>query len=930
MARHRSRIVWACVIATVFLGSVVSASDLEPPATPRLAPMPADFIAYQQAGRPLTTSRDGWPLGLIPSPVDLSHLTGQRIFQDRAKAAPPTSFDLRTLGRVPPIRNQNPCGTCWAFATSASIETTLLPGETLDISENNFKNTAGFDPDGCTGGGNHWMALAYLTRWSGPVAEADDPYNPYSDYSPPGLAPRKHIQETVIIPDRSGPLDNANIKQAVMDIGGVYTAMYWSDAAFNTTTDAYYFSGKAYPNHAVTIIGWNDAYDRNNFKTVPPGDGAFLIRNSWGTAFGDNGYFYISYYDANVATSLNVYTGIESVTNYSACYQYDPLGLTQMFGYFSTTAWAANIFTADASENLAAVSFYALSAGTTYDAYVYTNVGASPTSGTQAAHLQGTLANPGYYTLPLPSSVAVTAGTKFSVVIRVNTPGYNYPLALEMPVAGYSTTATANPGESFTSSTGTTWTDITTSYPNTNVCIKAFTASDEPPPPEHASLIAGHVASDATWWTRLTVVNTGLVTTDVDFLAFNEPGALVETWTLRNLAPNALFTCDVSTIFSSQALAQGLWVQMNHESELAGTLEFGTRDGTSYVTVPMFAAGSDEMIFPFVVQNDIYYTGITLINVGDAPATVWLDAYDENGNFLSRHTQYIGVSAKYVRLLASIFDGITPSLIRFITVTSSQPLVGFEIFGSFIDLGLAGMPAVYLGDSAKSAPAEGDRLSPTANYTVYYNSVPYPENFYTGITFSNLSTQPVNVLIELFDFSGTRLVQRYWPAAILPLQQITREIWVACGLAEADPDAAYMKVSATQPLLGFELSMRATGDPRDYLFDGLPGVHAGATELIFPVVKIGTAWDINLLGFVNTADVQTAFTVHYYSSNGSYLGYYANTIPARGKFLGYIDPTDPGSASIAWLLVESAQPIVGDLLFITEDWTRMSAYVGIP
>ncbi len=316
--------------------------------------------------------------------------------------------------------------------------------------------------------------------------------------------------------------------------------------------------------------------------------------------------------------------------------------------------------------------------------------------------------------------------------------------------------------------------------------------------------------------------------------------------------------------------------------------------------------------------------------MGDAPATVWLDAYDENGNFLSRHTQYIDVSAKYVRLLASIFDGITPSLIRFITVTSNQPLVGFEIFGSFIDLGLAGMPAVYLGDSAQSAPAEGDDPSKTATYTVFYNSVPYPEDFYTGVTFSNLSAQPVSVLIELFDFSGNRIVQRNWPSAILPLQQITREIWVACGLAEAEPDAAYMKVSATQPLMGFELSMRATGNPRDYLFDGLPGVYAGATELVFPVVKIGTSWDINLLGFVNTANVQTAFTVHYYSSTGSYLGYYANTIPARGKFLGYIDPADPDSANIAWLLVESTQPIVGDLLFITEDWTRMSAYVGIP
>lgn len=930
MTIHRIRVLWAVAFITAFLAGMIPAGDLEPPARHQLAPLPADFIAFQQADPPQSVSRDGWPLGLIPLPIDLSHLTGQQIFQDRAKMAPPASYDLRTQGRLTPIRNQNPCGTCWAFSTLACIESALLPGETWDFSENNIKNTAGFDPDGCLGGGNHLMALAYLVRWSGPIAEADDPYNPYSSYSPPGLLPRKHIQDAILIPDRSGPLDNANIKQAVMDIGGVYTSMYWSDAAFNPATNAYYSSDKAVSNHAVTIVGWNDSYSRNNFATVPPGDGAFIIRNSWGTAFGDNGYFHISYYDANVGTSLCVYTGIDAVTNYTGCYQYDPLGATQMLGYGSTSGWAANIFTATASEKLAAVSFYALSAGTTYDVYVYTDVGATPTSGTEAAHLQGTMANPGYFTLALPSLISLTSGSKFSVVVRITTPGYTFPLAIESPAAGYSSAATANAGESFTSTTGTTWWDITDTRPNTNVCIKAFTTPNDTPPPDEASLIAGHVASDATWWTRLTVVNTGLVTTDVDFVAFNESGALVETWTLNDLAPDALFTCDVAEIFSPQALAQGLWVRINHESQLAGTLEFGTRDGASYVTVPMFAAGSDELIFPFVVQNDIYYTGITLINVGDTTATVWLDAYDENGNFLSRQTQFIDVSAKYVRLMASIFSGITPSTIRFIKVMATQPLVGFELFGSFFDLGLAGMPAVYLGDSAKSAPAEGDSLSPTANYTVYYNSVPYPENFYTGITFSNLSTQPVNVLIELFDFSGTRLVQRYWPAAILPLQQITREIWVACGLAEADPDAAYMKVSATQPLLGFELSMRATGDPRDYLFDGLPGVHAGATDLVFPVVKIGTAWDINLLGFVNTAAVQTAFTVHYYSSNGSYLGYYANTIPARGKFLGYIDPTDPGSASIAWLLVESAQPIVGDLLFITEDWTRMSAYVGIP
>ncbi len=95
------------------------------------------------------------------------------------------------------------------------------------------------------------------------------------------------------------------------------------------------------------------------------------------------------------------------------------------------------------------------------------------------------------------------------------------------------------------------------------------------------------------------------------------------------------------------------------------------------------------------------------------------------------------------------------------------------------------------------------------------------------------------------------------------------------------------------------------------------------------MVKIGAAWDIDLIGLVNTADTQTAFTIHYFASSGSYLGSYSDVIPARGKFSGYIDPADPGAASIAWLLVQAGQPIVGDLMFIANDWTRMSAYLGI-
>ena len=61
----------------------------------------------------------------------------------------------------------------------------------------------------------------------------------------------------------------------------------------------------------------------------PPGNGAFIVRNSWGTGWGDAGYFYVSYYDTNFGYGENaVFDDAEPTSNYNAIYQYDPLGWT--------------------------------------------------------------------------------------------------------------------------------------------------------------------------------------------------------------------------------------------------------------------------------------------------------------------------------------------------------------------------------------------------------------------------------------------------------------------------------------------------------------------------------------------------------------------------------------------------------------------------
>ena len=87
----------------------------------------------------------------------------------------------------------------------------------------------------------------------------------------------------------------------------------------------------------------------------------------------------------------------------------------------------------------------------------------------------------GYYTIPLNTTVPLTAGHQFSVVIEITTPGDNSPIPVEESALQdgqpYST-ATAQPGQSYFSATGTSWTDATQIDSTMNICIKAFAQNE--------------------------------------------------------------------------------------------------------------------------------------------------------------------------------------------------------------------------------------------------------------------------------------------------------------------------------------------------------------------------------------------------------------------------------------------------------------------
>ena len=504
----------------------------------------SEFIEYQKNKKLTQTepSLDGHYTGIIPTPVDLSHISkisadylsapaypayyGPQELQGVSKVSASQAelfgpyYDLRALNKVTPVKDQKDAGTCWIFSTYASLESYLMPGENWDFSENNMKNLLssaspeGFDVDPKLGG-NHPMSTAYLARWSGPVAERDDPYDPHSVESPQNLPIRKHVQDVLFLAQRNNSLDNQEIKWAIMNYGAVMSKMHISPPnlneiqLFSSTNNSYYYNGTSDEYHAVTIVGWNDSFDKNKFFNIPPGNGAFIVKNSWGTVFGENGYFYVSYYDSHIGKINSVFTA-ESPNNYKYIYQYDPLGYVTDSGYNNShSGLCGNMFTAKSNEVLKAVSFYATDSNCDYEIKILNDTTTFPIQ-------KGTIPTAGYHTVRVNSDVKLKAGEKFFVALNLTTPQYDRPIAIEEPLPGWTSKAKANEGESYFSLDGNNWYDISTTsnHPNANVCIKAFTD------PENVPLIADFYENP----------NSGNAPLKVDFIEYSTGSPTSRNW----------------------------------------------------------------------------------------------------------------------------------------------------------------------------------------------------------------------------------------------------------------------------------------------------------------------------------------------------------------------------------------------------------------
>lgn len=418
----------------------------------------------------------------------------------------PSSYDMRDHYDVTPVKDQGAYNMCDFFATAAALEQLLLMegyGE-HDLSElfmagmqySGYGQPSGeggdevwitFGPSDLIFGSYAWLSALTLIDWrSAPIEEGLAPVTDFTqDYvSDPALLSEAiaHITGFKVL----DPVSDPDSVKAMLMQG--YPGVLMFDAMGYNVVDGEMTCNVPFDtaiNHEVALVGWDDDFPAENFAIPAQNDGAWLVKNSWGTSFGlyeGDGYMWISY-ESSIQPLVLFYDSCEPASDSRHLYSYDHGDSIASDMAFESTATAANVFTAEADQVLDSVSFttFAMS-DATYTIQVYRDLAdpSDPTSGEPCldAPVTGDIWAAGAYFVPLGQDVELSAGQTFSVVVMFGSEGTVYvPLdtdedANSMGVSEYYSRPVASAGESFVLIDGE-WTDVSADGA-TNVRIKAY------------------------------------------------------------------------------------------------------------------------------------------------------------------------------------------------------------------------------------------------------------------------------------------------------------------------------------------------------------------------------------------------------------------------------------------------------------------------
>lgn len=413
----------------------------------------------------------------------------------------PGTYNANEEGFVTDVKNQRNTSLCWAFSLASNLETSLLTRgqKYYDLSEEQlayFWANRVNDPLGNTpndkitrtqsnyhGTGNGRVASFFLSTWSGMTTEEKVPFQSSAVTWPDSLAydTSAYMEDAIF-----SQYTVERTKQLLMEYNSVSAMIYMLDNYYYPDTASYSCPQSGLVNHAVTIVGWDDTYSKENFPSASGvnNDGAWIVKNSYGKNWGKNGYFYLSYEDKSIT---NLVSNTAATTPaYPNNYFYDGAaagtvtfpGKTINNGYY-----VSNIFKATAGngkdEELGEIVTAVPQDNTDFQIQVYTDLKntSDPTSGTPtyAEPVDYTQPLAGIHTIHLNTPVKIPQGTFYSVVIKIpNGSNKFYVEKTTTSTSWFTATAGIDPDQSFFSTSGKKWYDAGNQY---NCCfsVKAHT-----------------------------------------------------------------------------------------------------------------------------------------------------------------------------------------------------------------------------------------------------------------------------------------------------------------------------------------------------------------------------------------------------------------------------------------------------------------------
>ena len=390
----------------------------------------------------------------------------------------PAKFDLRDWGWVSSIKDQGWMGACWTFGMSGSLESVLLKatGIPFNVSMNNMKTVMKYSPYGAMEvfeGGANLASVGYLLSWLGAIPYGVDTYDELGKITMPITTGNDiHVQDVIFVPNNEIP-NGTQIKLAILKYGSLDVSFFGQSSFdeevpyYNPKTYAQYVDVPEGANHEVSIIGWDDNFPKEKFLITPPGNGAWIIKNSYGSDWGDKGYLYVSYYDKSLlAFKLGKVTDyaataiIENTVPYNKNYQYDITWLSN-FEQSNGTISYMNAFEALDDDLIAAVGTYFNESGVNYTVKIFVNDELKLTQ-------EGVSPYVGYHTIKLDSYIPIKQGDVFKAEITSNWVPY---LLLEDTRVHYVQNI------SYVSFDGKTWKDA---YDLGYIaCLKVYTVADD-------------------------------------------------------------------------------------------------------------------------------------------------------------------------------------------------------------------------------------------------------------------------------------------------------------------------------------------------------------------------------------------------------------------------------------------------------------------